>query len=84
MTRSAQIPLKSAAASADAVTLEFLGEARSVCVRSPGTMRIQLTDVGAAQALELDVPDGQFIRLAFRATAMPEQLDGLAPGEDVA
>ena len=30
VTRSAQIPLKSAAASADAVTLEFIGEAHSV------------------------------------------------------
>ncbi len=44
-------------------------------------MRIQQTDIGLVQALEIDGPDGQFIRLAFRATAMPEQLDGLAPGE---
>jgi len=44
-------------------------------------MRIQETDIGLAQALEIDGLDDQFIRLAFRATAMPEQLDGLAPGE---
>ena len=44
-------------------------------------MRIQETDIGRVQALEIDGSEGQFIRLAFRATALPEQLDGLAPGE---
>jgi hypothetical protein len=44
-------------------------------------LRIQQTDIGLAQALEIDRSDGQLIRLAFRATAMPDQLDGLAPGE---
>ena len=81
VTRCAQIPLKSAAASADAVTLEFLHEAHSLCARNPSALRIQRTDIGLAQALEIDGSDGQLIRLAFRATAMPEQLDGLAPGE---
>ena len=80
-TRSARIPLKSATASADAVRLEFLCEPRSLCVHSPGAVRIQETDIGLVQALEIDGLDGQFIRLAFRATALPEQLDGLAPGE---
>jgi hypothetical protein len=73
--------LKSAAASADAVKLEFLGEARALCAHSPCALRIQLTPAGVVQALEIDGPGEQFIRLAFRATALPEQLDGLAPGE---
>ena len=81
VTRSAQIPLKLSAVSADAVTLEFIGEAHSFSARPPCALRIQETDIGAVQALEIDGPDGQFIRLAFRATALPEQLDGLAPGE---
>jgi hypothetical protein len=81
VTRSAPIPLKSAAAAADAVRLEFLGEARSLCAHSPRVLRIQLTECGAVQAIEIDGAHGQFIRLAFRATALPEQLDGLAPGE---
>jgi hypothetical protein len=81
VTRSALIPLKSVAASADAVKLEFLGEARSVCVHSPTTLRIQEADIGLVQALEIETSRGQFMRLAFRATALPEQLDGLAPGE---
>ncbi len=80
-TRSARIPLKSAAASADAVMLEFIGEAHSFSAHHPCNLRIQQTDSGIVQALEIDGPDGQFIRLAFRATALPEQLDGLAPGE---
>jgi hypothetical protein len=84
VTRAAQIPLKSAAASADAVTLEFLCEARSLCAPGPRALRIQLTDIGLIQALEIDGAEGRFIRLAFRATALPEQLDGLAPGELIA
>ena len=81
VTRRAQIPLKSAAASADAVELEFLHEAQSLCAHNPSAVRIQLTDMGLVQALEIDGSDGHLIRLAFRAMAMPEQLDGLAPGE---
>ena len=46
VTRSAHIPLKSAAASADAVTLEFLGEAHSLSAHSPCALRIQQTDIG--------------------------------------
>ena len=81
VTRHAQIPLKSAAASADAVELEFLGEAHPLRAHNPRAVRIQQTDIGLVRALEIDGSDGQLIRLAFRATAIPEQLDGLAPGE---
>jgi hypothetical protein len=81
VNRFAQIPLKSATASTDAVWLEFLDEAHSFCARSPCAVRIQQTGIGLVQALEMETRDGRFIRLAFRATALPEQLDGLAPGE---
>ena len=81
VTRSAPIALKSVAASASAVTLEFLGEARAVRVHSPRTLRIQEADIGLVQALEIETAHGQFMRLAFRATARPEELDGLAAGE---
>jgi hypothetical protein len=43
-------------------------------------VRVQ-TDDGAERALEVETADGGFIRLAFRATALPEQLDGVAAGE---
>jgi hypothetical protein len=75
------MPLKSATASAGAMTLEFIGDGPSLSAHHPCALRVQETDLGLVQALEIDAPEGQFIRLAFRATAMPDQLDGLAPGE---
>jgi hypothetical protein len=53
----------------------------SLCAPRPATIRLQKTQDGADAALEVDTTDGAFIRLAFRATALPEQLDGIAPGE---
>jgi hypothetical protein len=81
VTRSAPIALNSVTASTDAVKLEFLNEEPSVCVNSPRTLRIQEADLGLVQALEIETSHGQFMRLAFRATARPEELDGLAAGE---
>lgn len=52
----------------------------SLCAVRPCVLRVQ-TDDGAQRALEIETADGGFIRLAFRATALPEQLDGIAPGE---
>jgi hypothetical protein len=52
----------------------------SLCSVRPCVVRVQ-TDEGAQRALEVETADGGFIRLAFRATALPEQLDGIAPGE---
>jgi hypothetical protein len=53
----------------------------SLCVPRPHRVRVQQTDDGAERALEVDSADGAVVRLAFRATALPEQLDGVAPGE---
>jgi hypothetical protein len=55
----------------------------SLCAAQPCALRVQ-TDDGAERALEVETADGGFIRLAFRATALPEQLDGVAPGELIA
>jgi hypothetical protein len=52
----------------------------TLCAVRPCVIRVQ-TDDGAERGLEVETADGGFIRLAFRATALPEQLDGLAPGE---
>jgi hypothetical protein len=52
----------------------------SLCAVRPCVVRVQ-TDDGGERALEVETADGGFIRLGFRATALPEQLDGLAPGE---
>ena len=81
VTRSTQVRLKSATQVVDAALFEFLDEGQSLCARRPYAIRTQQTDIGAVQALEIETLEGRFIRLAFRATALPEQLDGLAPGE---
>jgi hypothetical protein len=81
VTRWTQVGLKSATYVVDAVRFEFMDEGHSLSARRPCALRIQQTDIGAVQAIEADTLDGQLIRLAFRATALPEQLDGLAPGE---
>jgi hypothetical protein len=36
---------------------------------------------GAERALEVETADGALLRLSFRATALPEQLDGMTAGE---
>jgi hypothetical protein len=48
----------------------------------PCVVRVQSEDRGE-RALEAETEDGVFIRLAFRATAFPDQLDGLAPAEPI-
>ena len=72
--------LKSTTLTVDAVRLEFLDE-QNLCARHPCGLRIQQTAAGLMEALEIDTVEGEFIRLAFRATARPEELDGMAPGE---
>jgi hypothetical protein len=58
-----------------------LANGLSLCAPRPRAIRIQTTIEGAETALEVDTASGTFMRLAFRATALPEQLDGVAPGE---
>lgn len=53
----------------------------SLCTPRPRTVRVQRTPERAELSLEIETAEGAFVRLAFRATAMPEELDGLAPGE---
>jgi hypothetical protein len=53
----------------------------TLCAPRLRAVRVQQTDEGAEAALEVETAAGGFIRLAFRRTVMPEQLDGVAPGE---
>ena len=53
----------------------------SLCAPQARAVRVQQTDEGAEAALEVETAAGAFIRLAFRATALPDQLDGVAPAE---
>lgn len=72
--------LKSITLTVDAVRLEFLDE-QNLCARHPCGLRIQQTEAGLTEALEIDTVEGGLIRLAFRARARSEELDGVAPGE---
>ncbi|HEY1304339.1 MAG TPA: hypothetical protein VGF24_12350 [Vicinamibacterales bacterium] len=53
----------------------------SLCAPQPRDVRVQSTDEGVPCALEVETADEAFVRLAFRATAVPAQLDGIGPGE---
>jgi hypothetical protein len=58
-----------------------LGNHLSLWLACPRVVRIQQADDGADRALEVEAPEQSFLRIAFRASARPEELDGLAPGE---
>lgn len=53
----------------------------TVCVRAPRTLGVDRRDDGAERALEIDAAEGEFVRIVFRATALPEEVDGIAPAE---
>jgi hypothetical protein len=55
----------------------------SLCAVRPWAVRVQ-SDDGLTRALEIETAGGGYLRLAFRATALPEQLDGVAPSELIA
>jgi hypothetical protein len=55
----------------------------SLCAPNPCAIRVQPGTTGSERALEIETADGALLRVAFRATARPEQLDGLAPGEAI-
>ena len=58
-----------------------LGNGISLCAPRPRALRVQETEDGIERALEIETVDGALVRIAFRAAARPDQLDGLAPGE---
>jgi hypothetical protein len=86
ITGVASVPLESVSLDTrgfdHVVRLRFLNGV-SLCVLQPRDVRVEETDEGIASALEIVSADGAFVRVAFRATAPAEQLDGLAPGEAV-
>jgi hypothetical protein len=83
LTHIPSVALKSVTLESDApgpiVRITFVNGV-SLCAVRPCVVRVQ-TDNGVERALEVETADGGFIRLAFRATALPVQLDKIAPGE---
>ena len=60
----------------DSLVRIALANGVSLCAPQPRGLRVQQTLDGAEAALEVDTAAGALIRLAFRATALPEQIDG--------
>lgn len=53
----------------------------TVTVGAPRALGIDTRADGAERALEIEAARGDFVRLAFRATARPEEMNGVAPAE---
>ena len=85
VTRVPSVPIQSVTLVSELAeeTLRLtLGNGISLCAPRPRALRVQESDEeGIERALEIETVDGALIRIAFRAVARPDQLDGLAPGE---
>jgi hypothetical protein len=71
-------PLKSIAA-ADGIDIHI--GSKAIHVDDPQAVRVEETEVGATQALEIEDATGRRLTLRFRVAVAPGALDGLAPGE---
>lgn len=67
-------------AHAPAIRIELTG-VPSVDVDAPRALRVDTREDGAERALEIEAAGGEFVRLVFRVTALPEEVDGTAPAE---
>lgn len=65
-----------------AIEISFAGDGHvPLRVEKPRIVRVRQTGDGAESGLEIVDDQGVSTRVGFRATASPEMLDGLAPGE---
>ena len=65
-----------------AIEIAFSGDGHvPLRVERPRILRVSQAGDGAETGLEIVDDDGVSTRVGFRATARPELLDGLAPGE---
>ena len=52
----------------------------AILINAPRALGVDRREDGADRALEID-QGADFVRIAFRASALPEELDGIAPAE---
>ena len=66
-----------------AIEIAFAGDSQGGVVRveNPTSLRLRQTEEGADRGLEIVDDEGVCTRVRFRAAAIPEMVDGLAPGE---
>jgi hypothetical protein len=63
-----------------AVRVAFQG-GPDVHIGGPRALALDRTLDGAERALEIDAAGGVFVRVVLRATALPEEVDGMAAAE---
>lgn len=66
------------------ISIEFQPDSHginAVHVDTPTRLCMDRTAVGTARGLEIEDKKGERTRIRFRATPLPEALDGVAPGE---
>ncbi len=63
------------------VRFQDAAEPVTMLVRRPTALRVEETADGAERGLDIEDADRGCTRVRFRATALPETLDGMAPGE---
>ena len=78
-TRAVDQPLESLGAEDGAIAIH-LGGGEVLRVEAPRALRVDVTARGEELGLDLDTARG-VTRLRFRAAALPEELDGIAPSE---
>ena len=78
-TRALDQPLESLGAEDGAIAIH-LGHGEVLRVEAPRALRVDVTARGEELGLDLDTARGT-TRLRFRAAALPEELDGIAPSE---
>ena len=84
---SAEAPLGAVTATqqgrdVSAIEIEFTGDGHiPLRVEHPRILRVSQAGDGAETGLEIVDDDGVSTRVGFRASARPEMLDGMAPGE---
>ncbi len=78
-TRAVDQPLESLAPEDGAIAIR-LGSGEVLRVEAPQALRVDVTPRGEELGLDLETRRG-VTRLRFRAAALPEELDGVAPSE---
>ena len=78
-TRAVDQPLESLGAEDGAIAIH-LGGGEVLRVEAPRALRVDVTARGEELGLDLETARGT-TRLRFRAAALPEELDGIAPSE---
>jgi hypothetical protein len=76
----ASVDVRLAGSEIGAVLLRFGDGAGAIQVEAPRAVRLNETAPGQEAGLELESAEG-LTRLTFRASALPEALDGIAPSE---